>query len=182
VATLQATGPLLTVLQGQPTPTPTPAPTPTPTPVPTPTPTPEPAPEPTKATVNASATGVGLQSLETLPTLTASGGGFSGQLAVQAVTFDQPSPTPTPEPDGDLQVVVSVIKSNRGILASVTVKGPESIPVALTWPGTRGLLPFQALVNGGAVWGRLSGVTSGQVVTVTAAQGLHQGHGEGVVP
>jgi hypothetical protein len=62
----------------------------------------------------------------------------------------------------------------------VTVTGPEMIPAALTW-NVGGQLPVLALVNGGAVWGRLSGVTSGQVVAVTARQGIHEGRGSATV-
>lgn len=186
------------------TPTPEPIPTPTPTPVPTPTPTPTPTPSPTppsSLTVVGALSGGGLEFVKEGVTLAASGGGFAGTLKVNSVTpgpnpdpgpdpgpepDPQPGPEPGPEPEpnpspGDLTVTVSVVPRGQLMLVGVLVTGSEQIPATLEW-NVGGQLPAQALVNGGQVWGRLSAVSRGQVIEVTASQGIHQGRGSATVP
>jgi uncharacterized protein YkwD len=180
-------------LSGQP-PVPVP-PVPVP-PVPVP-PIPTPTPTPTMLTViTAKATGPGDALLAPGAVLLAKGGGFDGSLAVIDVQHTEVPPipvppipvppvpvppVPVPTPAGDLQVAVTVIRSGRSLLAGVKITGLETVPASLTW-NAHGQLPALALVNGGQVWGRLTGVTSGQTVTVTAEQGIHRGSGSGTAP
>jgi hypothetical protein len=170
-------------------PVPVPVPVP-PVPVPVP-PVPVPVPTPTMLTiVTAKATGQGDSLLAQGALLLAKGGGFDGSLAVTDVQHTEVPPVPVPvpvpvppvpTPDGDLTVTVSIVPRGQLMLIGVTVTGPEQIPASLSYDA-HGQLPAQVLVNGGAVWGRLSGVSRGQMVTVTATQGIHSGRGSGTVP
>jgi|GEM_PF-2716827 len=91
---------------------------------------------------------------------------------------DTPPEPPTP---GDIQVVLRIYRSGRSIYTEVTATGPEDGLADLTW-NVGGMNPLRVMVNGALVRGRLSGVSSGQLVTVTAVLGSHMGSDTESVP
>ncbi len=160
----------------------------TPNPDPGPGPGPGPGPTPKRIFIAGELSGAGKEAVAVGQTCPIVIQGKACTIAVNTRTeSDGPGPNPDPNPDpiptpGDLQVNLKIYPPLHGqTYADVTATGPESMPANLTW-NVSGTLATQVTVNGGFVRSRLKDVVTGQLVTVTAVQGVHRGSDTERVP